>query len=303
MPADPQKIVVTNADRVVYPKAGYTKGDVVDYYRTVSPFLVPALKGRPLSLQRWPSGLKGKGFFQQNVEDAPEWMATASIEHSDRTVQHALVSDARDLSWLANRSVITLHMWSARTDALETPDWVVFDLDPAGTQFSEVLPLARSLRKLLETAGLESVPKTSGKRGLHVLVPITRGPDHEEVTAWARGITRVLARLHPELSTTERMKVKRRGRLYLDALQNGRGKTVVAPYSLRDTPQATYSAPLRWSEVNARLDPSRFTLGNVQRRLDKVGDLFERALQGKQTLPFLSTGRTGVDEEVEAPGP
>lgn len=294
---------MTNPDRVVYPKAGHTKADVVEYYGTVSPFLIPALEDRPLSLQRWPSGLKGKGFFQQNVEDAPDWMATASIEHSDRTVQHALVSNARDLRWLANRSVITLHMWSARTDALETPDWVVFDLDPAGDRFAEVLPLARSLRKLLEAAELESVPKTSGKRGLHVLVPIERGPDHDQVTAWARGITRVLARLHPELSTTERMKAKRRGRLYLDALQNGRGKTVVAPYSLRDTPQGTYSAPLRWSEVNARLDPSRFTLRNVKRRLDRVGDLFERALKGGQTLPFLDAGRTGVDEEVGAPGP
>ncbi|HLT30178.1 MAG TPA: non-homologous end-joining DNA ligase [Myxococcaceae bacterium] len=303
MPAAPEKIEVTHPERVVYPKAGYTKADVVGYYRTVSPYLVPALEGRPLSLQRWPSGLKGKGFFQQNLEDAPEWMSTASIEHSDRTVQHALVSDARDLRWLANRSVITLHMWSARTDALETPDWVVFDLDPAGEHFSEVLPLARSLRRLLEAAGLESIPKTSGKRGLHVLVPIARGPDHDQVTAWARGITRVLARLHPELSTTERMKSKRRGRLYLDALQNGRGKTVVAPYSLRDTPQATYSAPLRWSEVNARLDPGRFTLANVKRRLDRVGDLFAPALRGRQTLPFLGSSRTGMDEEVEAPGP
>lgn len=303
MPELTDTVPVTHPERVVYPRAGHTKADVVAHYRTVAPFLVPTLADRPLALQRWPAGLSKPGFFQQNVEDAPDWMSTATIEHSDRTVQHALVSEARDLRWLANRSVLTLHMWSARTDALECPDWVVFDLDPAGDAFAEVLPLARSLRRLLEAAELESVPKTSGKRGLHVLVPITRGPDHEAVTAWAQGITRVLARLHPELSTTERMKSKRRGRLYLDALQNGRGKTVVAPYSLRDTPSATYSAPLRWSEVNARLDPTRFTLANAKRRLDRVGDLFERARRGGQTLPFLDRDHTGTDAEVDAPGP
>src|SRR5690606_23003085 len=127
----------------------------------------------------------------------PGWLRTLPIEHSDRTVHHAVASDARDLRWLANRSVLTLHIWSARADALEQPDWVVFDLDPAGSHFAEVVPLANSLRRLLEAAELDSVPKTSGKRGLHVLVPIARGPEHDQVTAWARGITRVLARLHP----------------------------------------------------------------------------------------------------------
>lgn len=279
---------LTHPDRVVYPVAGHTKADVAAYYLRVAEVMLPALSDRPLNLQRWPSGLSGTGFFQQDVPDAPEWMRRKSVRHHGRTVHHALVSDERDLLWLANRSVLTLHVWSARVDALDRPDWVVFDLDPGGEGFAEVLPLANSLRGLLEAAELSSVPKTSGKRGLHVLVPIRRGPSHPEVVRWARAVTQVLARMHPGLATVERRKAGRAGRLYLDALQNGHGKTIVAPYSLRDTPQATFSAPLRWSEVNERLDPRRFNLSTVERRLDRVGDLFAPALRGGQTLPFLS---------------
>ena len=247
--------------------------------------------------KRWPSGLTGKGFFQQNVTDAPEGMRQHTVRHHGRDVHHALVSTPRDLIWMANRSVLTLHMWSARVATLEKPDWVVFDLDPGGTRFADVLPLARSLRAILERAELASVPKTSGKRGLHVLVPIRNGPSHPQVVSWARAVTRVLARLHPELATVERRKSERAGRLYLDALQNGRGKTIVAPYSLRDTPQATFSAPLRWSEVTARLDPARFNLATLERRLDQVGDLFAPALRGAQTLPFLEAAEV-ADAEV-----
>jgi len=286
-------IKLTHPERVVYPGSGHTKADVAGYYLRVADVILPALHDRPLNLQRWPSGLSGHGFFQQNVTDAPEWMRQHAVRHHGRMVNHALVSDPRDLLWMANRSVLTMHMWSARVDALEQPDWVVFDLDPGGEAFAEVLPLARSLRGILEAAELESVPKTSGKRGLHVLVPIRRGPSHPQVVAWARAVTRVLARLHPEVSTVERRKADRDGKLYLDALQNGQGKTLVAPYSLRDTPQATFSAPLRWSEVNERLDPTRFNLSTVARRLDRVGDLFAPALRGTQTLPFLDP-----DEEV-----
>ena len=301
-PSGMERVELTHPERVVYPAVGHTKADVVGYYATVAPFMLPALKDQPLTLQRWPSGLSGHGFYQQNVPDAPEWMRQQPVRHHGRIVQHAIVSELRDLLWMANRSALTMHMWSSRTDALEQPDWVVFDLDPGGAEFADVLPLASSLREILEAAGLESHPKTSGKRGLHVLVPIERGPTHPEVVAWARAVMHVLGRMHPDLATTERRRKERNGRLYLDALQNGRGKTIVAPYSLRDTPEATFSAPLAWREVNRRLDPTRFTLATARKRLDKVGDLFAPVLRVKQVLPFLGGASEGRRREHPAPG-
>ncbi|HEY0839425.1 MAG TPA: non-homologous end-joining DNA ligase, partial [Vulgatibacter sp.] len=283
------RIELTHPDRVVYPAAGYTKADVFEYMGRVAPLLVDALDGRPLSLQQWPQGVMSPGFFRQDVDLAPDFVTRVPIDHEDggRVAHHAIVDKPETVLWLANQSAFTLHMWSSRLPRLDLPTWVIFDLDPGGGTWAHMVDLALTLRGFLEELGLRSFPKTSGKRGLHLIVPIRPGPSHEDATRFAVEITTALAHVMPEVATVERMKARRGGRLYLDALQNGYGKTIVAPYSLRDTPQATVSAPLDWSEVTVALDPRAFTLRSMPGRIDEVGDLFAEVRRTVQALPTL----------------
>lgn len=282
-------VALTHGERVLFPEKGLTKADVFAYFRDVAPLMVPALVERPLALQQWPQGVDAPGFFRQEVKHAPDWLTKVCIHHEARSFTHAVVDRPESLLWLANQSALTLHIWSSRVRHLKEPDWVFFDLDPGEGTFEELIVLATSLRDYLEELGLRSVPKTSGKRGLHVLVPLAPGHTYAQVYAFAQETFEVLAQKHPELATTERSKEKREGRLYLDADQNAWGKTLVAPYSPRALPHAPVSTPLTWSEVTPRLDPRRFTLDTVRRRLDKVGDLFAPALAGGQRLPGSRT--------------
>ncbi|WP_239470027.1 DNA ligase D [Archangium violaceum] len=285
-------VALTHGERVLFPEPGFTKADVFAYFRDVAPLMVPALAGRPLALQQWPRGVDEPGFFRQGVKGTPDWLTTACIHHHEaKDLPHVVVDRPESLLWLANQSALTLHIWSSRVGHLEEPDWVFFDLDPGNGTFDDLIQLATSLRRHLEGLELTSVPKTSGKRGLHVLVPLAPGHTYEQVWEFAHSTFEALAREHPELATTARAKRERQGRLYLDADQNAWGKTLVAPYSLRALPHAPVSTPLKWSEVTRRLDPTRFTLGTVRRRLDKVGDLFAPALAGGQKLPPSSLKR------------
>jgi len=287
-PTDRIDVALTHPDRVVYPKSGITKADIFAYYRTVAPVMLKAVQGRPLTLQQWPKGIAAEGFFRQNVPHAPEWVMRERLEHERRPVEHIVVDREETLHFLANHSALTLHMWNSHLPHLDQPDWVVFDLDPAeGKGFESTLPVALMLRGLLEQLGLDSVPKTSGKRGLHVLVPVAPGHTYADVQDFALAVALTLEKGLKDTATTERALSKRRGRLYLDAMQNAKGKTVVAPYSLRAVEGAPVSTPLKWSEVKVGLDPTRFNLKTLPKRLDQVGDLFEPALQGRQRLPRL----------------
>jgi len=289
-PVIAERIELTHPDRVVYPAAGYTKADVFQYMGLVAPLLVDSLEGRPLSLQQWPQGILAPGFFRQDVDVAPEWVTRVAVDHEDgaRVAHHPIIDKPETVLWLANQSALALHMWSSRVPRLDRPTWIVFDLDPGGGTWAHLIDLALMLRGFLNELGLESFPKTSGKRGLHLIVPIRPGPSHELATRFAVEITTALAHVRPDVSTVERMKAKRGGRLYLDALQNGYGKTIIAPYSLRDTPQATVSAPLDWSEVTVALDPKVFTLKTMPSRVDEVGDLFAGVRTCDQALPKLA---------------
>ena len=255
------------------------------YFEEVAPLMEPALEGRPL------------------VQGAPDWLTTVDISHEERTLTHVVVDRPESLLWLANPSALTPHMGSSQVPRLEEPDWVVFDLDPGpqGT-FEDLILLATSSRRHLEALGLVSVPKASGKRGLHVLVPLARGHTHARARAFAQETFEALGREHPELATPEHSKSRRAGRLYLDAGQNAWGKTVVAPYALRALPHAPVSTPLAWSEVTRRLDPTRFTLATPRRRLDRVGDLFAPAREAGQRLPRRRgpLGKAGEDGSVRA---
>jgi bifunctional non-homologous end joining protein LigD len=276
---------LTHGDRVLFPEEGFTKQDVFEYYRQAAPVLLPVLANRPLAVQQWPAGIQAPGFFRHELSGMPGWLPTMRVKHEEKTLRHVNVQDPEALLWLANQSALTLHIWSSHAPKLTQPDWVVFDLDPGKGGWEDLLTVARALRGKLEAAGLESLPKTSGKRGLHVLVPLAPGHTYAQTQRFSE---RIAAGLEAELgaiATTERSISKRRGRLYLDVGQNARGKTVVAPYSLRAIGGAPFSAPLKWSEVTRKLDPLRFNLKTLAKRLEAVGDLFSQALQGKQSLP------------------
>jgi bifunctional non-homologous end joining protein LigD len=276
---------LSSGDRVLYPADGYTKADVFEYYRAVAPLMLPVLVDRPISVQQWPAGIQAPGFFKHELSGKPDWVPTLRVKHLNRTIDHVNVKSPEALLWLANQSALTLHMWSSHAPTLEEPDWVLFDLDPGKGTWEHLITVATAMRKKLESLGLESFPKTSGKRGLHVLVPLRRGYTHEQAIRFANDVANQVAARLSDIATTERAINKRHGRLYIDAGQNGRGKTVVAPYTLRAVDGAPFSAPLKWSEVTRRLDPSRFNIKTLRKRLDAVGDLFVPVLKTKQKLP------------------
>ena len=280
----PAEVPITHPEKVLFPVSKITKSDVRAYMDAVAPALIAALRGRPLSMQQWPQGIGKPGIFRQGATSAPPWISRVSVQHVDHPLEHIVVDRPETVSWLANQSALTLHMTSSRAATVDNPDWVAFDFDPA-TGWDQIAPLAKALKGLLDELKLISVPKTSGKRGLHVFVPLGPGHSHAQALAFAEAITGALAARFPDQATTERSLKSRRGRLYLDAFQNGRLKTMVAPYSIRGVEGAPVSTPLEWDEVDARLDPAKFNIRTVPARLRERGDLFAAALAGKQRLP------------------
>jgi len=280
----PAEVAITHPEKVVFPISKITKRDVRTYMDSVAAALIAALRGRPLSMQQWPQGIGKPGIFRQGATSAPPWISRVSVQHVDHPLEHIVVDRPQTVSWLANQSALTLHMTSSRAATVENPDWVAFDFDPA-TGWEQIIPLAKALKGLLDELKLHSVPKTSGKRGLHVFVPLAPGHTHAQALAFAEAITGALAARFPNQATTERSLNRRHGRLYLDAFQNGRLKTMVAPYSIRAVEGAPVSTPLDWDEVDARLDPGTLNIRTVPARLRERGDLFGPALAGKQRLP------------------
>ncbi|MEO8216409.1 MAG: DNA ligase D [Acidobacteriota bacterium] len=284
------EIVLTSPERILYPRDGITKQDVAGYYEAVSLPMIEALSGRPLALEHWNQGIDRPSWFHQDIgRDAQPWMTIVDTptRTTSKTVSHLVVDRKETLRWLAQRSALTVHMWSSHTPTLEWPDWFVFDLDPAkGKGIEQAIEAALVMRRLLEQLELPSVPKTSGKRGIHILIPLRPGYSHEDAADFACRVSdSVAAKL--DFMTTARPLNQRRGRLYLDCLQNGYGKTIVAPYSLRAIDGAPVSAPLEWSEVTKKLDPAKFNLRTMPDRLAKKGDLFRPALEQGVRLPKL----------------
>jgi len=281
---------LSNLDKPFWPDEGITKGELLAYYRDVSKALVPHLRKRPFTMKRYPDGWQGKSFFQKQAPShIPDWIETAAFPASTRegekkVIDYALVDDELALLWMVNMGCIDMHTWASRADRPERPDWVMFDLDPSeGATFEDVVEVALLVRETLDVLGLESVPKTSGSRGIHVLVPIARRHAFDEVREFAGIVAGALARAHPGLVTTEWTRAKRRGVL-VDANQNGPGKTTASVYSVRPRAGAPVSTPLRWDEVVSGLDIQSFTMDVVLERVRKDGDLFARVLDGGQSL-------------------
>jgi bifunctional non-homologous end joining protein LigD len=289
-PDSPAPVVLTSPGKAMYPDDGLTKADVAAYYAAVAPALLAALADRPLALERWPHGVGQPSWYQQNIgREARPWMDLIATPARARVVHHLIASGRDALDWLAQMAVLTLHMWSSRRGSLDSPDWVVFDFDPAdGRGVEQAIAPALALRALTERLGVPTVVKTSGKRGLHVLVPLARGAHrHDQAAAWAWTIGERLAAELPDV-TLERAKADRHGRLYLDCVQNGMGRTLVAPYSLRGLAGAPVSTPLRWDEVTPALDPKRWNLRTLPARIAELGDLFAPALAAGVRLPPLA---------------
>ncbi|MGH3077724.1 MAG: DNA ligase D, partial [Gaiellaceae bacterium] len=268
-----RELRLSNLDKPFWPDEGITKGDVVAYYRDVADVLVPHLKGRPFTMKRYPDGWQGKHFFQKQAPShMPAWIKRAAFPASTRegekkVIDYALVDDELALLWMANMGCIDMHVWSSRADRPERPDWVMFDLDPSeDAGFDDVVTVARLVKETLDLLELEGFPKTSGSRGIHVLVPIARRHTFSEAREFASIIAGALARAHPRLVTTEWARAKRTGVL-VDANQNGPGKTNASVYSVRPRAGAHVSTPLRWDEVCEGLDPAAFTMDAV---LDRV---------------------------------
>ncbi len=285
----PATVTLSHPERVLYPRDKITKEELAGYYLAMAKPMMRALAQRPLSLEHWNQGIDKPSWFHQHLgKEAPAWLttlATPTRASSRTTVNHLVVDSAESLRWLAQMSVLTVHMWNSHAPKLEEPDWVVFDLDPAkGKGIEQAIEAALIVRRLLDNLKLPSVPKTSGKRGIHVFVPLARGYSHEDANAFACQLGSAVAASVPWM-TMERAINKRRGRLYLDCMQNSYGKTIVAPYSPRAIDGAPVSAPLKWSEVTKKLDPLKYTIRTMPERLAKVGDLFEAVFKDRVKLP------------------
>jgi bifunctional non-homologous end joining protein LigD len=263
----------TNTSKVFWPDDGYTKGDLIDYYTAVADHLLPYLADRPLVLDRYPDGINGKSFFQKNAPDfVPDWIRTEHVSGGDSNNTYFIADDVAALRYLANLASIPIHVWASTLRHIDSPDWCVLDLDPKDAPFSSVVVAARAIKDTCDAMGLPSYPKTSGKTGLHVLVPMGRGFDYDQQKLLGELIARVVESKVGDIATTVRNPRARDGKVYLDYLQNGRGKLIVSPYSVRPVPGATVSAPLRWREVSKSLDVTQFTIKSMPRRLASMKD-------------------------------
>ena len=262
-------IEIDNADKIFFPDAGYTKADLVAYYRRIAPQMRPHIENRPLTLHRFPDGIDGVNFIQKSIaEHYPDWVERVTVDKEDGHITHALAADADTLAWLVDQGTVAFHVWLSRADKPYRPDRLIFDLDPPGDDFAVVVRAARAVRARLGQLGLEAFVMTTGSSGLHVTVPLERRHDFDCVRDFAARVAEQLVAQHPRDFTTAHRKDKRRGRLYLDIRRNAYAQTGIAPYSLRAKPGAPVATPLDWDELgDAKIGPRRFHLGNIFRRL------------------------------------
>ncbi len=283
-------VTVTNLQKVFWPALGKTKRDLLLYYATVADYLLPHLRDRAMVMKRYPNGIDGKFFFMKRTPSyQPEWLETCSIEHrSGNVIAFPMVQDLAALLWIVNLGCIDLNQWYARCDEVNRPDYLHFDLDPvAPAGFVEVRKAALLIRDYLGARSLESYPKTTGSRGIHIYVPLQRKSTQKEVWQVAKTISQELAAEHPGLLTSEyRIEKRPPGRILVDYNQNAWGRTLASVYSIRPTERATISTPVTWEEVEQGIELSAFTLDSVPARLEQVGDLFKPLLMQRSRHPL-----------------
>jgi len=260
----------------MFPDDGITKGELAAYYEAVGPVILPYLRGRPLTMERYPQGIGAKGFWQKDVSKGfPAWLERVGIPHKGGVVNYPVVTDLQSLMWVTNQNTITHHVWISRVPDLHYPDLCVFDLDPSKDDVKSVRAAAVGLRELLDKLGLPSWIKTTGGKGFHIVVPIDGKTSVGDVVRFANAVGTFFVSLAPDQLTQEFSKVDRRGRIYMDTGRNGYSATFAAAYTVRAKPGAPISAPCTWEEVErGKVSPDSFTLRNMSARITKVGDLW-----------------------------
>ena len=280
-----RRVKLTNLGKLFWPESGITKRDLLQYYVDVSPWLLPHLRDRAMVMKRYPNGAKGKCFFMKRVPDPhPEWLETCAIGHaSGSVIDFPVVNDLAALLWVVNLGCIDLNQWYARCDDVDRPDYLHFDLDPVpNATFDKVLDAALVVRDAFESLGMSPLVKTTGSSGVHLYVPIARGPTQKQVWTFAKAFAHALAPKHPKLLTAiYRIADRPKGRILLDYNQNTWGRTLASIYSPRAKPRATVSTPVTWKEIEAGVDIGDFRIDNVPARLRKLGDLWKPLLSAR----------------------
>jgi len=269
-----REVKFSNLDKVFWPEEGYTKGDLIEYYRSIAPWLLPYLKDRPVVLTRYPDGINGKSFYQKDAPGfVPDWIQTIPIwsEDTQRDIDYFVCNDVESLVYLVNLGTIPLHIWGSRISDLTKPDWCLIDLDPKDAPFADVIVLAKTMKHVCDEVDMPAFVKTTGKSGLHIMLPLGRQLTYAQCLQLAMLFARLVTDRHPDIATNQRTISKREGKVYVDAFQNRAGQLMVAPYSVRPSPGAPMSMPIEWDEVNGKLHNSRFTIANALKRMQKLG--------------------------------
>lgn len=279
--------MITHPEKILFPDDGITKGELASYYEAIAPVMLPHLRRRPITMERFHRGIGAPGFFQKDVSKGfPEWLKRVEVPKHGGTVNHPIANDVRSLLWLANQNSITIHVWPSRTPNLYNPDICIFDLDPSQEDDLDGLRTATlQVRDLLDELGLPSWIKTSGSKGFHIAVPLNGKSDFSEVAHFAHAVGRVLVSRDPDHLTQEFLKVDRAGRILVDTGRNGYSATYAAPYTVRAKHGAPVSAPCTWEEVDrGDVGPKTFTLRTMAQRIAATGDLWSDMLKKKQSL-------------------
>ncbi|HSE40741.1 MAG TPA: non-homologous end-joining DNA ligase [Acidobacteriota bacterium] len=294
---DGRKVRITNVNKVFWKKLGITKGDLLQYYADVSRYLLPHIVDRPMVMKRYPNGAESDFFYMKRAPvPRPEWIETCEIVHgSGNVIDFPVIQDLASLMWLINLGCIDLNPWYARQDDYDRPDFLHFDLDPTpGAEFSHMRDAAMAVHKLLNSFKMPNFAKTTGSRGIHIYVPIVRGPIQKEVWTIAKTIAQILGDMHPKLLTAEYRKEKRPPKQVLvDYNQNRWGSTLSSIYSVRPTSRATVSTPVTWEEIEEGVDMQAFRIDTVPDRLKDVGDLWKPVL-GKRRVDL-----SGLTEQIQ----
>ncbi|UYQ92692.1 non-homologous end-joining DNA ligase [Chitinophaga horti] len=285
------QVQLTNQSKIYWPEEKITKGELVDYYLSVADIMLPHLKNRPMSLHRFPNGIKGVSFYQKDldVKNIPDWLKTVAIHASStgKDVDYLLCNNEATLAYMANLGCIEVNPWLSRTTNLDNPDYIVLDLDPEDISFKHVIDTALCIRDILEEMDIGSYVKTSGSTGLHIYIPVACKYEYEVCRFFAQHVATEAHERMPDVTSITRAKAQRKHKVYIDYLQNSFGQTVAAPYSARPKPGATVSAPLLWKEVTGKLKISDYHIGNMHKRLDKVGDLWKEIHKQRNDLKAI----------------
>ena len=276
-----EELKLTHLSKIYFPEDGYTKGDVIEYYRKISKYILPYLKDRPENLNRHPNGINKKGFYQKDFNTKhPDWIKTEKIysKHNESDINYLVCNDEKTLLYMANLGCIEINPWFSKINKIDNPDYMVIDLDPENISFDKVIETALEVKAVLDIAGAKSYCKTSGATGMHIYVPLNAKYEFENVKNFAKVIANIVHDRIPEFTSIERSPSKRQKKVYLDYLQNNKGQTIAAPYSLRPKPGGTVSTPLHWDEVKPGISPQDYNIENIFRRIGQVKDLFKGVL-------------------------